>query len=200
MRAFDYLLEQPALFNLSQIPFTRQKFARILKHNNLNNVRNVLDVGCGAGSNTANFAHSGYLGVDINERYIRAARRCYKRDFLVADITKSHDLLEGSYDFVLINSFLHHIDDDSTFRILNRVRELVLPEGYVHSIEVVLPEQKGLPLWMAHRDRGEFPRPLARWREIFESHLQTVVFEPFCIYFMGVNIMEMVYFKGRAKR
>lgn len=200
MRAFDYLLEQPRLFNLSQIPFTRQKFDRILRHSDLKNARNVLDVGCGAGSNTAHFSHTGYLGIDINEKYIRLARRRYKRKFVVADVTKSRELLQGSYDFVLINSFLHHIDDHAAIQILARARELLVNEGHVHSVEVVLPEKQGVPRALAKMDRGKFPRSLPRWRRMFESQFETVVFEPFSIRFMGMDIMDLVYFKGRPKR
>jgi len=88
MRLFDYLLEQPLLFNLSQLPFIRQKFARILKHNDLSKVRRVLDVGCGPGTNAPSFAHYAYQGLDFNERYIQMARRGFQRDFLVAGMTK----------------------------------------------------------------------------------------------------------------
>jgi SAM-dependent methyltransferase len=200
MRAFDYLLEQPLLFNLSQIPFTQQKFERILKHTDLKKARHILDIGCGAGSNTSHFVHADYLGIDINEKYIHTARRRYKRRFSVADVARSRELLQGSYDFVLINSFLHHIDEDAAIRILKRAAELLETDGYVHSIEVVLPEEPGIPRWLAKLDRGRFPRPLSRWRQIFESQLETVVFEPFSIRFIGINIMDMVYFKGRAKR
>src|SRR5690348_11667743 len=126
MRAFDYLLEQPLLFNLSQIPFTRQKFDRILKHSDLGNTHKVLDIGCGAGSNAAHFAHTNYVGIDINSKYIRLARRRYKGKFLVADITKSHEILDGFYDFILINSFLHHIEEDAATQILGRASELLL--------------------------------------------------------------------------
>ena len=200
MRAFDNLLEQPLLFNISQIPFKRQKFERILKHDNLMNVRNALDVGCGAGSNTSHFAHTGYLGIDINERYIRVARRRYEREFLVADVTSSRNQIPGSYDFILLNSFLHHIDTPAVLEILGRLRNLLAPGGHVHSIELVLPEKKGLPHRLALLDRGKFPRSLSCWRELFEFNLETVIFEPFGIHLMGKTIMELVYFKGRVKR
>jgi SAM-dependent methyltransferase len=110
MKAFDYFLEQPSFFNLSQLPFSGQKFSRILGHNDLKQVRAVLDVGCGPGTNAPRFAHAKYLGIDINDRYIQSARSRYRRDFLLADVTTSEAIPAGSYDFILVNSFLHHID------------------------------------------------------------------------------------------
>src|SRR5262249_16136576 len=155
--------EQPFLFNISQIPFTRQKFARILKHNDLSKVRRVLDVGCGPGTNAPNFAHAEYLGIDINPRYIELARRRFRRDFLVADMTAHEVDSRDVYDFILINSFLHHIDDDSSDRILASTPRQLAPDGHVHSIEVVMPPHPGLARLLARWDRGNFARPIEDW-------------------------------------
>ena len=199
MNAFHYLLEQPFFFELSQLPFTTQKFARIVQHNDLSKVRSVLDVGCGPGTNAPRFAHANYLGIDINERYIQLARNRYQRDFLVADVTTSQSIPSGSYDFILLNSFLHHIDTPSALRILASLNQFLSPDGHAHSIELVLPENRGIPRWLAKHDRGKFPRTLSMWRDLFADKLQTVIFEPFPIRHFGQTIMELVYFKGRKK-
>jgi SAM-dependent methyltransferase len=196
---FEHLLEQPLLFNLSQLPFSTQKFAMILKHSDLQNVRSVLDVGCGPGTNAPRFAHTKYLGIDINPRYIELARNRYHRDFLVADVTSSQAIPAGSFDYILLNSFLHHIDAPAADRVLARASELLTPDGHLHSVELVLPDTDGLPHWLAQRDRGKFPRSLSEWRDIFAAHLQTVVFQPFTIRHLGLHVMQLVYFKGRAK-
>jgi SAM-dependent methyltransferase len=199
MRLFDYLLEQPFLFNLSQLPFTRQKFARIVKHNDLSQVRRVLDVGCGPGTNAPSFAHAAYQGIDINPRYIELARRRFHRDFLVADAT-SYLAREGSrFDFILINSFLHHIDTPDVSRILAHLATLLSPDGYIHSIELVRPERSGLPRRLAAMDRGKFARSLTAWQDLFEMHLHTHIFEPFSITHFGCGVMDLVYYKGRTK-
>jgi SAM-dependent methyltransferase len=200
MKIFDRLLEQPFIFNLSQLPFSGQKFARILMHNDLRAIRAVLDVGCGPGSNAPRFAHAQYLGIDINERYIQLARDRYHRDFLVADVTTSDAIPAGSYDFILVNSFLHHINERDTQRVLSRASELLASDGHLHSVELVLPEKAGIPRWLALHDRGKFPRSLSIWLKIFTDKLETVIFEPFAIRHLGQTIMELVYFKGRAKR
>jgi SAM-dependent methyltransferase len=194
------LLEHPFVFNLSQLPFNRQKFARILAHNDLKQVRAVLDVGCGPGTNAPRFAHAQYLGIDINDRYIRLARRRYRRDFLVADVTTSEAIPAGSYDFILVNSFLHHIDTPDAHRVLSRASKFLTADGHLHSIEPVLPENAGMPRWLALHDRGKFPRSLSAWREIFTDKLETVIFEPFPVRHLGRSIVEQVYFKGRIKQ
>jgi SAM-dependent methyltransferase len=200
MKILEYLLEQPFVFNLSQLPFSRQKIARILGHNDLKQVRAVLDVGCGPGTNAPRFAHAKYLGIDINERYIQLARNRYHRDFLVADVTTSEAIPAGSYDFILVNSFLHHIDTSDAHRVLSRASKFLTPDGHLHSVELVLPENAGIPRWLALHDRGKFPRSLSTWREIFADRLEPVIFEPFPIRHLGQSIMELVYFKGRVKQ
>jgi len=199
MKLFEYLLEQPFLFNLSQLPFSTQKFARILKHNDLSKVHSVLDVGCGPGTNAPSFSHAAYLGIDINPRYIDLARRRYHRDFLVADAT-SYIAPQGTkYDFILVNSFLHHIETPDVSRILEHLTTLLSDDGYIHCVELVLPERGGIPHWLATMDRGRFARRYSSWKELFELHLEPQIFETFSITHVGVKVMDLVYFKGRAK-
>src|SRR6516162_8083351 len=115
----DYLLEKPLIFETWQLPFARQKLKRLLEHSDVKNARSVLDVGCGPGTNTALFPHCRYLGIDINSRYIQIARQRHKRDFLVADIMRVDGVFSASFDFILLNSFLHHLDLNSTSAILS---------------------------------------------------------------------------------
>ncbi len=193
----DYLMEQPFLFNFWQKPFAGQKLAALRRHADIHTARSVLDVGCGPGTNAPLFAHAEYLGIDINDKYIQLARKRYRRNFLVADITTSQALPSSAFDFILVNSFLHHIDTPATLRILGRLSELLTRDGYVHAIELVLPENAGIPRWLALHDRGKFPKSLAKWREILEDKLHAVVFEPFPVCHLGLTILELVYFKGR---
>jgi SAM-dependent methyltransferase len=195
----NFLLEQPSIFSLYQLPFASQKLAKLRQHADLDQARCVLDVGCGPGTNAPLFPNSKYLGIDINDRYIALAKKRYRQDFLVADVTSSQAIPCGSYDFILVNSFLHHLDEPATLRVLARINDLLTPDGQVHSIELVLPASRGFPHWLTVHDRGKFPRTLSSWREIFECKLQTAVFEPFPVRHFGCTILELVYIKGRKK-
>jgi SAM-dependent methyltransferase len=109
MTLMTQLLERTMIYSLWQAPFAADKLAPLLAHNDLREVRRVLDVGCGPGTNTRLFAHADYLGIDINQDYIENARRKYKRPFVAADVTTYDDNTLGTFDFILINSFLHHL-------------------------------------------------------------------------------------------
>ena len=194
------LMEHPSAYRLWQAPFAEQKLAPLRRHNDLRTVRRVLDVGCGPGTNTRHFSHAHYLGVDFNASYIAHARARYGREFVVADVT-TYTVAPGErFDFILANSFFHHIDTVSARRVLSHLGTLLTDDGHVHILDLVLPERPSIAQLLARWDRGDYPRPLAEWRELFEDLFDPVVFEPYPLSACGVTLWNMVYFKGRARR
>jgi SAM-dependent methyltransferase len=200
MSLADYLLEKTAVYSLWQAPFAAAKLAPMLAHNNIGSARRVLDVGCGPATNTHLFAHADYLGIDVNPDYIKHARRKHDRRFVVADATTFDDLDAAGFDFILVNSFLHHMDTHSTNKILNRLPSWLSPDGHVHLLEPVSPGDRAIARFLANWDRGKFLRPLEAWRELFDQHLDIVVFEPYPLGVLGATLWNMVYCKGRAKQ
>ncbi len=186
-------------YRLWQAPFADAKLAPILRLNDLSAIRRVLDVGCGPGTNCKYFASCDYTGLDINPQYIQYARRKYGRNFIVQDVCTFQAPAEDRYDFVLSNSLLHHLDDSAVHRILTQLAHLLLPSGCVHIIDLVLPDKVGVPRWLAANDRGDYPRKLEVWREIFEAHFTSVVFQPFPVTLLGLELWALVYFKGGPK-
>jgi hypothetical protein len=70
----------------------------------------------------------------------------------------------------------------------------------VHIVDLVLPDERGIPQFLARNDRGNFGRPLAAWRALFARHFETIVFEPFSVDMLGVSLWSLVYFTGAARR
>jgi SAM-dependent methyltransferase len=182
-----------------QWPFVEQKVAPVLAHNDLTRVRRVLDVGCGPGTNAERFSHTGYLGIDVNERYIRYARQRHRRDFVVADARKYTAAPEDRFDFILVNSFLHHLDTKDAERILLHLRTLLTEDGHIHILELALPRDRSIARLLTRCDRGRFPRPLAEWQQMFAGFFEQFVFEPYTVTGGGMTLWHMVYFKGRAR-
>jgi SAM-dependent methyltransferase len=195
----DRIIERDLPYRVWQAPFAEAKFSPILAHNDLARVRRVLDVGCGPGTNTHHFTRTEYLGLDSNRAYIDSARRRHRRNFVVADVTRYRVDDSARFDFILINSFLHHIDTPNTFRILAHLNSLLTENGHVHILELVLPAQRSAARFLARMDRGNFPRPLHMWHRIFSHHFQPVLFEPYPLKAFGTVLWNMVYFKGRKK-
>ena len=199
MKLAHSVLEQNAVYRLWQAPFASDKFAPVHAHNDLSRVRRVLDVGCGPGTNTHLFAHSRYLGIDLNPRYIAYARKKFARDFVVANVTTCDVPRDRGFDFILVNSFLHHVDTPAVRRILAHLQTLLTPDGHIHVLDLVLPRGRSVARLLARLDRGDYPRPLEEWRNLFSESFDLVVFEPYALKAMTATLWNMVYCKGRAK-
>jgi SAM-dependent methyltransferase len=189
----ERLLEQPWVYGAWQAPFAARKFRPVERELARLPVRRVLDVGCGPGTNAHHFAHADYVGVDINGRYLGRARARHAGRFIQADLSTADLSSLGTFDTVLVNSFLHHLPDVMVDQLLGRVAERLNASGRIHVLELVLPQRWSLAKVMARCDRGRYARPLACWNEIFSAHFTPVIFEP---YVLGPGLWSMVYFQG----
>lgn len=193
------VMRVPLVYRLWQAPFADAKLAPIRRRGDVAAARRVLDVGCGPGTNAPYFAHADYLGLDIDEGYIATARRRYGREFIAAD-ARTYTAAEGErFDFILLNSLLHHIATDDVIRMLRQLARQLTPDGHIHILDLVLPPSPSFARWLALSDRGDFPRPLEAWAEIFRDAFDEVVFEPYPVSALGVPWWNMVYFKGASK-
>lgn len=199
LKKLSGVMVNPTLYRLWQMPFAESKFRPIIQHNDMTQVRRVLDVGCGPGTNSLFFDHNDYLGLDINEDYIEEAKSRFGDRFDVADVCTYEAEPGNRFDFILMNSLLHHIDDQHSDRILGQLTKQLTDDGHIHILDLRLPDQASIARSLALSDRGDFPRSLEDWESLFNRHFETVVFEPYPVSVGGVHLWEMVYFKGKAK-
>jgi SAM-dependent methyltransferase len=200
MSLLDAFIARPLTYQAWQAPFADRKFRPILVHNDLARVRRVLDVACGPGTNTKYFRDVEYLGVDWNEDYIRHATRLHGRRFVCADVTDPHFAVAGTFDFILVNSVLHHLSDAEIEILLERLAPLLSAEGSIHLLELVLPPPTGVAGLLARLDRGRYARPLVEWHRLLGKVFVPERFEPYVLTGLGVPLWHMVYFKGRVPR
>jgi SAM-dependent methyltransferase len=199
-RIRDRLFELPAVYRAWQAPFVEQKLSPLLKRGEIERAKRVLDVGCGPGTNTRVFDHADYLGVDINGDYIETARKHFGRRFLRADVVTLAWPPEERFDFVLLNSLLHHLSPVDAARLLKSLSRTLAPEGCVHVVDLVLPERRlSLPWMLARLDRGDFARPLADLRALVAQQFDIVDVEQFHLRFGGLRLWDCVYIKARVK-
>jgi len=195
-----WVMENTLAYRLWQAPFRAEKFAPILAHNDMTRIGRVLDVGCGPGTNTQYFAHGDYIGIDMNAKYIEDARRRFGRTFIVADVTRYSVTPSERFDFILLNSLLHHIDSSGVQGLLAQLAGLLTKDGHIHIVDLVLPERASVARFLARADRGKYARPLLKWRAIFGEFFSEEVFEPFTLRRLDCELWQLVYFKGRARQ
>jgi trans-aconitate methyltransferase len=190
------LMNNTLAYRAWQAPFAEAKLRPLFAHNDLSRVQRVIDVGCGPGTNAHHFTGVDYTGLDFNEGYIADARRRYGRDFRVADVTRLAPGTIEPGDMILVNSVLHHLDDQETHRTLAALPQLMTATGTVHILDLVLPASLS-PHWvMARLDRGQYARSVDAWRALFRTHFVEQVFEPYSF----AGLWAMVYFRGIVSR
>jgi SAM-dependent methyltransferase len=197
--ALDRVMEHVTVYRLWQAPFEDRKFAPVARHNDLGALRAVLDVGCGPGINSRYFARANYLGLDWNAAYVEYARRHHRGEFVVADVCNEHVTDGRRFDFILVNSFFHHIDDQDARLLMARLARLLTPDGHVHILDMFVPPDAGVARYLAMHDRGRHPRSRDVWEQMLGDAFDPVVVEPYQLTAFGLPLWHMLYFKGRAR-
>ena len=194
-----------------ELDYTREMMMALLLRNKRGWPGSVLQIGLGAASITK-FLHR-YLPktkldvVEIDPEVVLNAWQFFEMpqesDRLrieIADGYKHVVMTRKRFDLILANSLFHHIDTANTERILAHLATLLSDDGYVHVFDLVLPPRPSIARFLARADRGDYPRPLEEWREIFTRALEPVVVEPYPLGVAGIALWSMIYFKGRARR
>ena len=198
-RLADRAFEHPLVYRMLQAPFHERKLAPFLRRLHQSPATRVLDVGCGPGTNAAHFTDVAYTGVDINPDYIANAQRRFPGRFLVGDVTDPAVLPAEQFDCVLLNSLMHHLDDDAVTGLLGRLDRFLTPGGSIHILDLVLPPHWGAARALARLDRGRFARPIAQWTALFERAMHVDVLEQYPLGIPGIPLWQMVYCAGRPR-
>jgi ubiquinone/menaquinone biosynthesis C-methylase UbiE len=95
--------------------------------------KDVLEVGCGLGTDAINFARAGarYTGVDLTEASIELARRRFEFETLNAELrvadAEALTFSDNSFDLVYSHGVLHHTPD--TQRAIDEIHRVLRPGG-----------------------------------------------------------------------
>ena len=126
----------------------------------------------------------------------RRREREFRGQFVQADLTSADLSSLGTFDMILANSFLHHVTDCGrradpgavvAVAGAGRHRPYPRPRSAGH---------KSLAWMMARLDRGEYARPIERWRTLFGA-----AFEPMVVRAVHLRRPALVdgVFPGAAK-
>jgi len=175
-RGLKKLLTHTRLYDFFQNHVLGGKKARTWLAKNFWRLRGgetVIDLGCGSGTVLEYLPEDiDYLGVDISENYVRAARQRFSergRFFLgsVGDFLNQDDQRKGTADVVLCNGLLHHLPDDEAIEVLELSKRIMKPDGRLVCLEATyLAHQTRISKWIVSTDRGRCVRSEQEWKDL----------------------------------
>ena len=120
----------------------------------------VLELGCGDAPLLKHARPRRYVGLDMNEGSLEAARRRHAgvvgAQFIRADIAQTSLVPWRGADTVVTCSFFHHLPDQGVADLSRRILEEVGPKRLVCSDGVMQGPMKNAIVWL---DEGEPSRP-----------------------------------------
>jgi SAM-dependent methyltransferase len=129
----------------------------------------ILDVGCGPADDLTYMPDTvSYVGFDLSERYVEAARSRWgeRGTFFQAEVSPS--LLEGDeFDIVIAHGVLHHLDDGEALGLLNLAHSVLRPGGRLITKDpVFVDDQHRVARFLVKRDRGGFVRDTSGYLDL----------------------------------
>jgi SAM-dependent methyltransferase len=182
MRLFSFLEENATLYEWAQRIASldyRAILGELRREGFFDPRRSYLDLGCGTGFLRDHLREADYTGIDLNPRYVEAARRRRGDVFQVGDVL---DLggLPRQFDRILCIGLLHHLDDAQVRLALAQCRSRLTPDGEIFLIDALWP-----PGWnpvgraLRRMDNGAFVRTLAEWDRLLGTAMQPQTLRPF---------------------
>ena len=162
----DKILKHPRVYRIHAAMVDGAKIAAIRKIRDDFRGLKVLDIGCGPGNNAHLFQDADYTGIDINERYIARARRLRPGcKFVAGDAGRFK--WKDKFDFILVNSFFHHLPDRPVREILSRAGEALREEGAIVMEEPLIPApRQRYHRFLMNLDRGDYFRSIVHWEAL----------------------------------
>jgi SAM-dependent methyltransferase len=135
----------------------------------------LVDVGCGPAQILDRLPGVEYVGLDISDAYIQAARIKFKArggaNFLSGSVEDwTLNPLAYEADIVLANGVLHHVDDDEAKKILEFAYRVLKDNGrFIFYEPCYLIWQSGISTYFMSRDRGQNIRTEQQWKDLASS-------------------------------
>lgn len=177
------ILSSPFLYNLLQFTVGAMS-ARKIVINNYSTIKSkykVLDIGCGTGYIVKYLPDDiSYIGIDVNKKYIDYAKNKYsnKYSFICEYITTESILKYGSFDMIMMNGLIHHLDDSEVINILSVAKSTLKDTGSIVGIDGCYKNNQDIiSLWMLDNDRGKFVRNRIEYELLYKKVFNNIFME-----------------------
>lgn len=137
----------------------------------------VLDIGCGPGDILTFLPDVEYVGFDMSQDYIDAARKRFgsRGKFLCERVGKDVQAAQGLFDIALAHGVLHHLNDSEAMDLFDIAYRSLKPGGRLVTIDgCYVPGQARLARYLLSKDRGEFVRSQPQYEALARSAFSNI--------------------------
>ena len=174
MHRLRSFLQNPLLYLLLQRITGAMRARKICIQNyaRYQNGERVLDVGCGPGYVIDYMPEVDYIGTDVDESYVAFARKKYGRigEFHLMEIHAETIAELGTFDLILLNGVLHHLNDHVAEELLFALSQGLRKNGRLVTLDgCYYPDTSMISKSILNQDRGEHVRTQVGYQKLVES-------------------------------
>jgi SAM-dependent methyltransferase len=133
----------------------------------------VLDIGCGTGDILNYLPKVDYLGLDMHEGYIGAAKRKFSNrgDFICQRLEDGFIHQHGQFDIVLATGVIHHLRDEQASNLFELAEKALKPDGRLVTFDgCYVDGQSWLARTILSMDRGAYVRSVQEYSALASKH------------------------------
>ena len=135
----------------------------------------ILDIGCGPAKILEYYPKNiEYVGIDINENYIKNARDTYggdKRTFLCGTVDDINNQEFSQFDIITCLGVLHHLDDNQIKQLVKNFSKLLKPTGHIVTLDnCYVNGQNPISKFLIAHDRGKNVRTPEEYDTFFNPY------------------------------
>jgi 2-polyprenyl-3-methyl-5-hydroxy-6-metoxy-1,4-benzoquinol methylase len=137
----------------------------------------ILDIGCGTGDILRHMPDVNYVGFDMEEKLLEAARRTYGKRGSFHRRKLGRDVIDefGAFDIVLATGVLHHLDDEEAVELFELAARCLKPGKRLVTLDgCYVQGQSAMARIILSRDRGRFVRNEEAYSQLAASAFRTV--------------------------
>ena len=172
---------ESAIYKIFSHPFLYETFQKLISKNGSRQKfvedylkpfpgMKIIDFGCGPGSIIEYLPDQiEYVGIDKEKNHIDLAVKKYSNrgTFMCTDIDDYSTGKVNYFDMALASGLLHHIDDQSSIKLLETAKIVLKPGGNLVTIDnVYVNNQSFVARYIISKDRGQNIRTLDQYLSI----------------------------------